>query len=48
MELIYEMRESDYKDLLKMDGIKSKDDVIAYINKTYGLLGTVVEIAFER
>lgn len=42
MELIYQMTEESYKRFLRTDGIRSKDDLIKYINSTYGLLGTVV------
>lgn len=47
MEVTYQMTHEAYKQLLKMDGIKDKEHLLAYINKTYGLLGTVVDITFE-
>lgn len=46
-ELIYEMSPEAYKHLLNLDGIKTKEKLLAYINDTYGLLGKVVQIAVK-
>lgn len=48
MELKYVMSHSAYKEMLDLNGINSPKDVIDYINDTYGLLGTVVEVVFDE
>ena len=40
-ELIYEMSSDAYKHLLNMDGIHTKEKLLDYINRTFGLLGVV-------
>ena len=41
----YSMTAEAYKGML--DEFKTPDAVLAYINQTYGLLGTVTEIVIE-
>ena len=44
---IVTMTKAAYKDYLQLDGIKTKHDLIDYINQTWGLMGTVVDIRFD-
>lgn len=41
------MSHAAYKEMLKLDGIEKQRDVLDYINQTWGILGTVVDIQFE-
>lgn len=47
MEIKITMSHAAYKQMLDLNGIGSKERLLAYINATYGLLGTVVDIAFD-
>ena len=46
-EVVITMSRSAYADMLKLDGIKSKDGLLKHINDTWGLLGTVTDVLFD-
>lgn len=46
-EIVVCMSHAAYKQMLKLDGIKDRHDLIVYINQTWGLLGNVVDIQFD-